>query len=104
MVDKEQIPTPFGAMTRFVGKGESRLLMQLPGGHYPDPEPACALCPAASWYVTRKRLHCWCAERSYVSWVSNDDPVLVCDDCERLIMDEEADTHGAGPAPTKGQG
>jgi hypothetical protein len=104
MADKEPIKTPFGAMSRSVGTGGSGTLMQLPGEHYPNPEPACALCPAASWYVTRKSLRCWCAERSYVSWLSDDDPVLVCDDCERLVMEEDASTHGAGPTSMAGHG
>ncbi len=104
MADKEPVETPFGVMARSVGKSESKVLQQVPGEHYPNPEPACALCPAASWYLTRRSLRCWCAERSYVSWLSDDDPVLVCDDCERLVMEEEASTHAAGPTSTAGHG
>lgn len=88
MSSEEKINTPFGSITRSIGKSRISVLLQLPAESYPDPEPCCALCPAASWYLTLRGLHCWCAERSYVSWVSDHDPVLACDDCERLIMEE----------------
>lgn len=89
MSSKEKINTPFGSMNRSIGKSRNSVLLQLPAESYPNPEPCCALCPAASWYVTRRDLRCWCAERSYVSWVSDHDPVLACDDCERLLKEEE---------------
>jgi len=105
MSSKETIDTPFGPMTRSVGRSVHTVLVQLPAERYPYPEPSCAICPAASWYVTLRDLRCWCAERSYVSWVSDHDPVLVCSDCERLVMEEEqADTLMSGSPSTKNEG
>ena len=105
MSSKETINTPFGPMSRSIDEGGNSVLLQLPGASYPNPEPCCAVCPAASWYVTLRDLRCWCAERSYVSWVSDHDPVLVCDDCERLLMEEaQAETPDGSSAAGSTQG
>lgn len=102
MSSEEEINTPFGRMTRSIGKSRISLLLQLPAASYPNPEPCCALCPAASWYVTLTGLRCWCSERSYISWVSDHDPVLACDDCERFILEEahDEDPDGSNAAGT----
>jgi len=86
----EQVPVPFGTLTRLVGRHDSAVLGQLPATVYPDPVPACASCPAKDWYLTTKGLRCFCGEKNVVAWVSNADPVLVCDARERLIVEDAA--------------
>lgn len=90
---KESVEAWFGPIERRMGEDDSAVLARLPKSEYPDPEPACATCPAKDWYLTKKALRCYCNEHRYISWVSNDDPVLVCDARERLI--EEADAAAA---------
>ncbi|KQN01204.1 hypothetical protein [Sphingomonas sp. Leaf25] len=88
MSSTEQVKTWFGSVERCMGKDDSSVLAQLPVGIYPNPEPACATCPAKDWYLTRKGLRCYCSEKNVVAWVSNDDPVIACDARERLIKEE----------------
>ncbi len=96
----EEVQLWFGTVTRLVGRRDSPVLAQLPVNVYPDPEPACASCPAKDWYLTRKGLRCFCGEKNVVAWVSNGDPVLVCDARERLILDRARDEiDGQEPAP-----
>ncbi|MGY2735040.1 hypothetical protein [Sphingomonas sp. UYP23] len=90
MTPSEQVPMWFGPVTRLVGEDESKVLAQLPVGIYPDPEPACATCPASDWYLTMKELRCYCTARGNISWVSNDAPVMACDTREQLIQDTAA--------------
>jgi hypothetical protein len=97
----EEVQLWFGPVTRLVGRGDSAVLAQLPVGVYPDPEPGCASCPAKDWYLTRKGLRCFCTSKNVIAWVSNDDPVLVCDARERLIV-EEAEDGIDGRASTPG--
>lgn len=85
----EKVTTALGEVERFKGKHTSPVLAQLPGYAYPNPRPGCATCPAADWWITVKHLRCWCTERGFVSWVSNEDPVMVCDPREELILEEE---------------
>ena len=101
MSTRTAVETPLGRMFRGTVTDNMSLVMQVDDTHYPDPEPACIHCPAASWYVTTRGLHCWCSERSYVSWVSNNDVVLVCDDCERLLRDQASAEHAARVAASK---
>ncbi|MDH7972991.1 hypothetical protein QH494_12460 [Sphingomonas sp. AR_OL41] len=91
MESKEMVEGWFGAVEQLAGADDSVVLAQLPKGAYPDPKPSCATCPAKDWYLTKKGLRCYCQEHRYVSWVSNDDPVLVCDARERLIRDAQSD-------------
>lgn len=90
---KETIETPMGVLKRSHCDHVSPLLEQsdtvLGNQYYPDPEPACVVCPAGRWYVTNKGLFCHCAERSYISWATNTDTILFCDDSERLIQEAE---------------
>ncbi|BCA59479.1 hypothetical protein [Sphingomonas sp. HMP6] len=95
MASTEQVPMWFGSISRIMGADDSTLLAQLPMGIYPDPEPACATCPAKDWYLTAKELRCYCTARGVISWVSNDAPVMACDAREQLIEDAE-DRAGAG--------
>jgi hypothetical protein len=87
MESKEKVELWFGEVEVSVGAEDSAILAQLPAGAYPNPKPSCATCPAKDWYLTRKGLRCYCHERHYVSWVSNEDPVLGCDARERLIQE-----------------
>lgn len=80
-------PVWFGSVTQLIGAGDSAVLAQLPVGVYPDPEPACATCPAKDWYLTFKELRCYCTARGFISWVSNEAPVMACDTRERMIED-----------------
>ena len=80
----------FGEVARTMGEDASAVLAQLPDGIYPEPEPACATCPVADWYLTKKALRCFCAEHRFIAWVSNEDPVIVCDARERRLRDGEA--------------
>lgn len=89
MNSNEFVEVWFGAIERRMGEDDSVVLARLPKTVYPDPEPACASCSAKDWYLTKKGLRCFCNEHRFISWVSNDDPVLICDARERLI--EEAD-------------
>jgi hypothetical protein len=89
MTSSEQVPMWFGSVTRLVGDDDSRVLGEMPTGIYPDPEPACATCPAKDWYVTAKELRCYCSARGVISWVSNDAPVMLCDTRDKLIEDAE---------------
>lgn len=86
----EQAPVWFGSVKRLMGEDDSNVLAQLPKEIYPDPEPACATCPAKDWYLTVKKLLCYCQERGIISWVSNEDPIMVCETRERLIADVQA--------------
>lgn len=88
MNDKESIKLWFGPIERSMGENDSVILAGLPQSEYPNPEPACATCPAKDWYLTAKSLRCFCNQHRFVCWVSNVDPVMVCDARERLI--EEA--------------
>lgn len=92
MDTEESAPVWFGPVQRSVGKRDSAVLAQLPESQYPKPDPACATCPAKSWYLSAKRLHCWCKEHRFISWTSNEDPVIACDEREKLIEDDNADT------------
>lgn len=85
----ESVEAWFGPIERRMGEDDSVVLSRLPKNEYPDPDPACATCPAKDWYLTKKALRCFCKEHQFISWVSNEDPVLVCDARERLI--KEAD-------------
>lgn len=96
MAPTEQAPVWFGAVARQMGDDDSAVLKQLPDGIYPDPEPACATCPAKDWYLTAKALRCYCTVHGIISWVSNDDPVMACDARERLIEEAEARVRAAG--------
>lgn len=87
MSSTEEAPVWFGKVERLMGEDDSAVLAQLPVGVYPDPEPACATCPAKDWYLTRKALRCFCTEHRFVSWVSNEDPVMACDARDRLIAE-----------------
>ena len=98
----EKVAAPFGTASRLAGRDDSPVLAQLSSPHYPDPEPACATCPGADWFLTAKHLRCFCKEHRVISWVSNDDPVLVCDARERLI--EEADAEARDGDDAKGSG
>jgi hypothetical protein len=89
----EKVTVPFGIVERLAGDDHSAVLAQLPTSVYPDPEPACATCPAADWYLTAKHLRCFCKEHRVIAWVSDDDPVLACDARERLIEEAEANNH-----------
>lgn len=95
MASTEQVPVWFGSVTRLIGADDSAVLAQLPTGVYPNPEPACATCPAKDSYLTSKELRCYCSARSVISWVSNEAPVMACDVRERLIKDA-GDRAGAG--------
>lgn len=98
----EEVQLWFGTVTRLVGRRDSRVLAQLPVNVYPVPEPGCASCPAKDWYLTRKGLRCFCGEKNVVAWVSNEDPVLVCDARERLIKEGVQDEFDSqDPAPGK---
>lgn len=90
MASTENISVWFGAVDRLMGEDDSRVLAQLPVDVYPNPEPACATCPAKDWYLTAKELRCYCKERGVISWVSNDAPVMACDTRERLVEDAQA--------------
>jgi len=89
MESMEKVGVWFGEVEVSAGADDSAILAQLPEGAYPDPKPACATCPAKDWYVTKKGLRCYCHELHYVSWVSNDDPVLACEARERLIHEAQ---------------
>ena len=90
MKDNESVTAWFGSIERRIGEADSIILARLPRSEYPDPKPACATCPAKDWYLTKKALRCFCREHRFVSWVSNEDPVLVCDARERLIEESDA--------------
>ena len=96
MDTKETVEAWFGPIDRRMGKDDSVVLAGLPKDQYPNPEPACATCPAKDWYVTRKALRCFCKEHQYTSWVSNEDPVLVCDARERMIEEDDAAARQGG--------
>jgi hypothetical protein len=91
MASIEQAPVWFGSVKRLMGDDDSSVLAQLPESIYPNPEPACATCPAKDWYLTARELRCYCKEHGVISWVSNDAPIMACDARERLIG--EAGTH-----------
>lgn len=86
----------FGSVTRLMGEDNSKVLAQLPIGVYPNPEPACATCPAKDWYLTLKDLRCYCMARGVISWVSNEAPIMACDARERLIEDADKRARDAG--------
>ncbi|PCG13081.1 hypothetical protein [Sphingomonas adhaesiva] len=90
----EDVELWFGPANRLVGRKDSAALAQVPHDVYPNPVPACAACPAMDWYLTRKSLRCFCTAKNVIAWVSDEDPVLVCDTRERLIEEETED--GAG--------
>lgn len=92
----ETVDTRFGAVTRRMGKDDSAVLASLPPSEYPNPEPACATCPAKDWYVTMKTLRCYCKEYRFISWLSNDDPIMMCDPRERLIEEDDAQARNKG--------
>ena len=79
----EKVPDRQGTSSSFV-------LSSLSVPDYPAPEPACATCPAAVWYLTTKGPQCRCEAHGFVSWVSNVNPVLACDTRERLLNEAES--------------
>lgn len=85
MLPSEEAAVWFGSVNRLMGEDDSGVLAQLSKKEYPDPEPACATCPAKEWYLTRKELRCYCTEHRVISWVSNENSVMACDARERLI-------------------
>jgi hypothetical protein len=93
---KEMRICSFGEIQQLIGKDDSVVLAQLSDEHRPDPWPACATCPARDWYLTVKGLRCYCNEHRYVSWVSNDNPVLMCEARERLIEEDAVAARGGG--------
>lgn len=99
----EQVTVSFGTVSRLTGEDDSPVLSQLPNDIYPNPEPGCATCPGADWYLTAKHLRCFCKEHRVISWVSNDDPVMVCDARERLIEEAESDRRAGASATGDGQ-
>lgn len=89
-MDRETLIGWFGEIRQLIGKDDSVVLAQLPLEHRPDPRPACATCPARDWYLTAKGVRCYCKEHRFVSWVSNENPVLICEARERLIEEDDA--------------
>lgn len=89
MKSSETATVWFGTVKRTIGKSDSSILKQLPKSMFPNPEPACATCPAKDWYLTLKQLRCYCTHHRFVSWVSNTDPVMVCDAREQMINEGE---------------
>lgn len=90
MASTEQAPVWFGSIARLMGEDDSSVLAQLPESVYPNPEPACATCPAKDWYLTARELRCYCKEHGVICWVSNDAPIMACDARERLIREADA--------------
>lgn len=63
----------------------SSLVAQLPKGFIPDPQPACASCPASMWRATTKRIDCLCRTAGKISWDGKQEPTLFCDGREAAI-------------------
>lgn len=64
----------------------SPLIEQLPEDDRPDPQPACATCPASMWRVTPSKIECLCRTAGKISWDGRQEPTLFCDGREAAIL------------------
>ena len=63
----------------------SHVLAALDERWLPNPLPACASCPASSWYTTAEMLACYCSSFGRSVWSRTADPLVRCDGREKAL-------------------
>ena len=92
MAEFETITLPLGRVKRRYAPVKSPTLLALPEEMQPPPVLGCASCPVGSWYLDEDALACHCAVRRYVSWLSKQKAIILCDDREQALeVEEESD-------------
>lgn len=75
------------------------LLLEEEDGYQPSPYPACATCPASTWYHTSQTLECFCSVLHRLTWGEDVKPVMICDAREpeiKGLLQRIADDKRAG--------
>lgn len=67
----------------------SPTLLALPEAARPAPLLGCTSCPAGSWYLDEDEcVACYCEARRYVSWMTNQKMMALCDDREDVLTEQ----------------
>ena len=88
MLEYETLTFGLAKVKRIHAPITSPTLLALPEAARPAPLLSCTSCPVGSWYLDEKeRLACHCAARRYVSWMTNQKMIALCDDREAALME-----------------
>lgn len=90
----ETVHFPFGKVERRCAPIVSPTLLALPESVRPAAICGCMTCPAASWYHDEERLACHCRARHYVSWLSGQKVIPLCDERETALAEKDQASPG----------